>query len=99
VPADLPWDTYLAALRPHGTLCLVGVPHGPVSFSAVPLLTGERRVVGGVSGSPVENRQMLDFAARHGIVAETETFPIERIDDALDRVRRGDARYRVVLEM
>lgn len=98
-PADLPWDEYLGALRPHGTLCLVGVPPGPVSFSAVPLLTGERRIAGGVSGSPVENRLMLDFAARHGITAETETFPIARIDAALDRVRRGEARYRVVLEM
>ena len=98
-PGDLPWDAYLGAIRSRGTLCLVGVPHGAVSVSPLPLLTGERRIAGGVTGSPTEVRQMLDFAARHSITAETETYPVARIDDAIERVRQGRARYRVVLEM
>jgi uncharacterized zinc-type alcohol dehydrogenase-like protein len=98
-PGDLPWDALVGALRPQGTLCQVGMPHGMVSVSPLALLMGERRVVGGVVGTPMETRQMLEFAARHGITAETEVYPVARIDAALDRVRKGDARYRVVLEM
>ncbi|MEV6635995.1 NAD(P)-dependent alcohol dehydrogenase [Actinoplanes sp. NPDC051470] len=99
VPADLPWDAYLAALRPGGTLCLVGVPHGRLSFAPLGMFTGERKVAGGNVGTPSEQRAMLGFAARHGIAAQVETFPVARIDEALDRVRQGTARYRAVLEM
>lgn len=99
VPVQLPWDSYLATLRPQGTLCLAGVPHGEVSIGPVGLISGERRVVGGVVGSPGDTRQMLDFAARHGITAEAEVFPVARMDEALERVRNGSPRYRVVLEM
>jgi alcohol/geraniol dehydrogenase (NADP+) len=98
-PADLPWDTYTAALRPGGTLCFVGVPHNPLSLSPLALLTGERKVAAGNVGTPSEQRAMLEFAARHGIAAQVETYPVARIDAALDRVRQGAARYRVVLEM
>jgi alcohol/geraniol dehydrogenase (NADP+) len=99
VPGDLPWDAYVAALRPGGTLCLVGVPHSPLSIAPMALFTGERKVAGGNVGTPSEQRAMLEFAARHAIAAQTETYPVARIDDALDRVRQGTARYRVVLEM
>ncbi|MFG1925048.1 NAD(P)-dependent alcohol dehydrogenase [Cryptosporangium sp. NPDC048952] len=99
VPADLQWDAYVGSLRPGGTLCLVGVPHNPVAVSPMPLLTGERTVTAGNVGTPTEQRAMLEFAARHGIAAQVETYPVARIDEALERVRRGDARYRVVLEM
>jgi alcohol/geraniol dehydrogenase (NADP+) len=99
VPADLPWDTYVAALRPGGTLCFVGVPHHPLSLAALPLLSGERKVAAGNVGTPSEQRAMLEFAARHAIAAQTETYPVARIEEALDRVRQGTARYRVVLEM
>ncbi|MEU8475548.1 NAD(P)-dependent alcohol dehydrogenase [Streptomyces hygroscopicus] len=98
VSADLPWDTYLGALRPHGTLCVVGVPHGSLGIHPLSLLLGEKRLVGGLVGSPLETRQMLDFAARHGIRPAVETFPAARLDSALDHVRHGRARYRAVLE-
>ncbi|MFD5749228.1 NAD(P)-dependent alcohol dehydrogenase [Streptomyces sp. NPDC127033] len=99
VSADLPWDAYLATLRPHGTLCVVGVPHGSISVHPLGLLPGEKTLVGGIPGSPTENRQMLDFAARHGIRPEVEVFPAARMDEALDHVRHGRARYRAVLEL
>ncbi|MCQ8189103.1 NAD(P)-dependent alcohol dehydrogenase [Streptomyces rugosispiralis] len=98
VSADLPWDAYLAALRPQGTLSVVGVPHEPFSVHPLSLLPGEKRLVGGVVGSAEENRRMLDFATRHGIRPAVETFPVERIGEALDHVRHGRARYRAVLE-
>ena len=98
VPADLPWDAYLAALRPGGTLSVVGVPESVVTVHPLALLPGEKRLAGGVVGTPLETRQMLDFAARHGIRAEVETYPVARIEEALDAVRGGRARYRAVLE-
>ncbi|MCX2730742.1 hypothetical protein OOZ19_10860 [Saccharopolyspora sp. NFXS83] len=55
--------------------------------------------MGGVTASPTRNRQMLEFVARHGISAAVETFPVADVEHALDRVRRGAARYRVVLEL
>ncbi|MFJ2175003.1 NAD(P)-dependent alcohol dehydrogenase [Streptomyces sp. NPDC087851] len=97
--ADLPWDAYLATLRPHGTLCVVGLPHEAMSVPALSLLLGEKKLVGGIPGSPIENRQMLDFAARHDIRPEVETFPVTRMDEALAHVRNGRARYRAVLEL
>ena len=99
VSAALPWDAYLRTLRPHGTLCVVGVPDEPLSIQAGGLLPGERSVAGGVTGPPAQIRVMLDFVARHGIRPAVETFPLARMDEALDHVRRGRARYRAVLEL
>lgn len=99
VSANLPWDDYLATLRSHGRLCVVGVfGGGSMAFRPLSLLPAERTVVGGVTGSPEENRLMIDFAARHGIRPEVELFPVDRMDEALDHVRHGRARYRAVLE-
>jgi uncharacterized zinc-type alcohol dehydrogenase-like protein len=99
VSADLPWDDYLGALRPQGKLCVVGVPPGRIDVGPFSLLPGEKALVGGITGSPTQTRQMLEFAARHGIRTEVETYPVADIDHALDRVRRGRARYRAVLEL
>jgi alcohol/geraniol dehydrogenase (NADP+) len=97
VSADLPWDDYLAALRPQGILCIVGLPEKPISVGAFSLLTAEKIVAGGIPGSLVETAQMLEFTARHGIKPMIETFPIAEINQALDRVRQGKARFRAVL--
>ncbi|WNV86879.1 NAD(P)-dependent alcohol dehydrogenase [Umezawaea sp. Da 62-37] len=96
---DLPWDDYLGILRPRGKLCVVGVPDNPVTAGVLSLLPAEKTIVGGIVGSPVQTRQMLDFAARHDIRPEIETFPVADVEQALDRVRRGTARYRAVLEL
>lgn len=97
VSADLPWDLYLAALRPKGTLCLVGLPASAVSFSAWSIIGGEKSVVGGQPGSIDETQAMLDFTARHGIKPMIETFPMTEANAALDHTRQGKARFRSVL--
>ncbi|MFJ5225450.1 NAD(P)-dependent alcohol dehydrogenase [Streptomyces sp. NPDC088400] len=99
VSGDLPWDAYLKTLRPQGTLCVVGVPESGLTVHPLSLLLGEKRLVGGLSGSVAETRQMLGFAARHDIRPAVETFPASRFDEALDRVRQGRAHYRAVMEM
>ena len=97
VSADLPWDDYLAALRPGGRLCVVGIGDKPVAVGPLGLTAGERQIVGGMPRSIVETGQMLAFAARHGIRPAVETFPMAEADRALDHVRQGKTRYRAVL--
>ncbi|MBC8012217.1 MAG: zinc-binding dehydrogenase, partial [Burkholderiales bacterium] len=97
VSADLPWDEYIAALKPQGTLCIVGLPEKPISISAMSLLPTEKVVAGGIPGSLVETAQMLAFTARHEIKPMIETFPMGEANRALDHVRQGKARYRAVL--
>ncbi|GJG89387.1 alcohol dehydrogenase [Gemmatimonadetes bacterium T265] len=97
VSADLPWDQYVAALRPGGTLCVVGIPPHPVAVAPFGLIGGEKRVVGGQPGSLVETAQMLDYTARHRIKPAVELFPMADADRALDHTRRGAARFRAVL--
>jgi uncharacterized zinc-type alcohol dehydrogenase-like protein len=95
VPAD--WGGLLEALRPNGTLCLVGAPGEPLSVPAFALVVGQKSVSGSVIGGRPAVREMLDFAARHGIVARTQVRPVAEADAALEETRRGRARYRMVL--
>lgn len=97
VSAELPWDEYLAALRPRGKLCIVGVPPSAIALSPFSLLPMEKVVAGGIPGSLVETTQMLAFTARHGIKPIIETFAMTDINQALEHVRQGKARYRAVL--
>jgi alcohol/geraniol dehydrogenase (NADP+) len=97
VGADLPWDEYIAALRPQGRLVLVGVPDTAIKFQPFPLLY-EKSFSGGQCGGPSDTARMLDFAARSGVRPVVESFKLEEVNKALDHVRAGKARYRVVLE-
>ncbi len=97
VSADMPWDQYLAALRPKGKLCIVGIPDKAIAFSPWSIIAGEKSVVGGQPGSIDETQAMLDFTALHGIKPMVETFPWAEANAALDHTRQGNARYRAVL--
>ena len=97
VNADQDWGAYLQALRPNGTLWFVGVPPSPVSVHAFPLISGQRTIGGSPVGSPFRLREMLDVAARHGVKATTELFPMEKANEAIDKVKKGKVRYRAVL--
>jgi uncharacterized zinc-type alcohol dehydrogenase-like protein len=97
VPARLDWIAYLQTLKPNGVLCLVGAPPGLLQIPAALLLTGQRAICGSDIGSPAAIREMLAFAAEHGIGAEVETAPMADVNAALLRVRENRARYRMVL--
>jgi uncharacterized zinc-type alcohol dehydrogenase-like protein len=99
VPARLDWITYLQALKPNGILCLVGAPPGLMQFPASQLLTGQRVICGSDIGSPAIIREMLAFAAEHGIGATVETASLNDVNSALERVRKNHVRYRMVLEV
>jgi alcohol/geraniol dehydrogenase (NADP+) len=95
--ADQDWNHYLAALRPTGTLCFVGVPPSPISLPAFALISGMRSVCGSPIGSPHMISEMLDVAARHNVNAKTELFPMSKANEALDKVKKNKVRYRAVL--
>ena len=98
VMADMDWSTYLEILRPEGKLCVVGVPPNPMSIPAFPLIAGQKTVCGSPIGGRSDIETMLAFAARHGIEAQTESFAMNEVNSAMDRVRNNQARYRIVLK-
>jgi len=98
VNVALDWNAYINALSPRGRLHFVGAVAEPLPVGLFPLLFGERSISASPAGPPAMIARMLDFAARHEIAPVTEHFPMSRVNEALDRLRSGDARYRVVLD-
>ena len=98
VPAKLDWISYVQALKPNGVLCLVGAPPGLLQLPASQLVSKQRAICGSDIGSPGAIREMLAFAAEHGIGAQIETAPMSEVNAALQRVRDNRVRYRMVLE-
>ena len=96
--SDLDWPAYLNVLAPKGRLHFVGVPPSPVTVPAFPLIAAQRSIGGTPLGSPATTGQMLDFCGRHGIAPITERFKLSDVNQALEHLRAGKARYRIVLE-
>jgi uncharacterized zinc-type alcohol dehydrogenase-like protein len=91
------WKGLLRTLRPNGVLCLVGAPDDPLSLDAGAMLGRQLSVTTSAIGGRPAVRETLAFAARHGIAPKVEERPLAEADAALDVVRKGRARYRVVL--
>ena len=98
VSASLDWNAYIAALRPKGRLHIVGVPPQPVSVEVIPMLLGQKSVTYSSGGSPATTAKMLEFAVRHRIQPTIETFKFSQINDAMEKLRNGKPRYRLVLK-
>jgi uncharacterized zinc-type alcohol dehydrogenase-like protein len=97
VNADQDWQAYVNALRPKGTLCIVGAPPKPMQIQAFSLVAGQRAIAGSPTGSPRDLFEMLDVAARHGVKAITERFAMAKANDAVAKVKKNQVRYRAVL--
>jgi uncharacterized zinc-type alcohol dehydrogenase-like protein len=95
VPLDVPG--LLGTLAPKGILHVVGAVLEPLAVPAFGLIMGEKSVTGSPTGSPSALDQMLAFSARHSIAPIVEQFPMSRVNDALEHLRGGKARYRIVL--
>ncbi|NGX55123.1 MAG: Aldehyde reductase Ahr [Chlamydiae bacterium] len=88
----------MGLLRPKGKLCLLGVPeNGKVNLPIVDFIDGRKTVCGSNIASPPVIQKMLEFAARHGIVAKTELFPMSEVNTALDKLKANQIHYRAVL--
>lgn len=98
VNVELDWNAYIAALRPKGRLHLVGVVLNPLSSQVFPLIEGQKSISGSPLGSPSTVEKMLDFASRHHIEPVVEMFAFDRVNDAIDKLRSGKPRYRIVLK-
>lgn len=96
VPLD--WDALLAALAPNGRLHVVGAVTEPIPVPVFPLLMGQKAISGSPTGSRAAIDSMLDFAARHQVMPQTEHFPMSQVNKAMDHLRAGKARYRIVLD-
>lgn len=99
VSAPHEYAPYLALLRARGTMALVGAPPGTASLQPFSLIMGGKRLAGSLIGGIGETQEMLDHCAEHGVVSDVEIIPIQKIDEAYERVLRSDVRYRFVIDM
>ncbi|MEY3231249.1 MAG: hypothetical protein RL689_1338 [Planctomycetota bacterium] len=99
VSADHDVNGLLAMVKLDGTLVMVGVPPAPQGVSVFSLLMPRRHLAGSLIGGIAETQQMLDFCGTHGIACDVEVIDIARINEAFDRMVKGDVRYRFVIDM
>lgn len=99
VNVALDWVGYIRALAPRGRLHFVGQVLEPLSVPAPHLIGGQKSVSGSPMASPVTVGKMLDFCARHQIAPWVDEFALDDVNAALDHLRAGKARYRVVLRV
>ncbi len=97
VNADQDWAGYVSALRPRGKLVFLGVPASPVTLSVAAMVGGQKEVAGGKIGSPGDLAEMLDVARRHNVKAITERFAMDKVNEAITKVKKNQVRYRAVL--
>jgi uncharacterized zinc-type alcohol dehydrogenase-like protein len=96
--ASLNWEKLIAALGPRGRIHFVGAVMEPVPVEVFSLLMGQKEMSASPLGSPYNTIQMLDFCARHNIEPKIETFPMSKVNEAIDHLKDGNARYRIVLK-
>jgi uncharacterized zinc-type alcohol dehydrogenase-like protein len=92
-------NVYLGLLKREGTLTLVGAPETPLPVGVFSLIFGRRQLAGSLIGGIRETQEMLDFCAEHGITSDVEVIPIQKINEAYDRLVKGDVKYRFVIDM
>jgi uncharacterized zinc-type alcohol dehydrogenase-like protein len=92
-------DLYLSLLRVDGSLVLVGAPEHPLPVAAFSLIPFRRHFAGSTIGGIEETQEMLDFCGKHNIVSDIEVINIQQINEAYDRLLKGDVKYRFVIDM
>ncbi len=98
ISAQHDYNAYLGLLRRDGTMVLVGVPD-PTPVHAFSLIGGRKRLAGSLIGGIRETQEMLDFCAAHGVASDIELIPIQQINQAYERMIKGDVRYRFVIDI
>jgi uncharacterized zinc-type alcohol dehydrogenase-like protein len=92
-------NAYLNQLRVDGSLALVGAPEHPLPVAAFSLIPGRKSFAGSLIGGIAETQEMLDFCGKHQIVADIELININQINEAYERLLKGDVKYRFVIDM
>jgi uncharacterized zinc-type alcohol dehydrogenase-like protein len=99
ISAPHDYNRYLGMLRPQGAMVVVGVPPEPTPVAAMSLIRGNKRLAGSAIGGIPETQEMLNYCARHEIGADVEIIPIQKVNEAYDRMIRNDVRYRFVIDI
>ena len=99
VAADHDINAYLHLLRRDGNLTLVGAPENPLAVSAFGLIMGRRSLSGSPIGSIAETQEMLDFCGQHNITSDVEVIPIQKVNEAYERLLKSDVKYRFSIDM
>ncbi len=97
VNVKLDWNSYIGSLKPRGRLHMLGAVTEPLDLNLIPMMFSQLSVSSSPVGSPATIRKMLNFAARHDIKPVTEHFSFDQVNDAMEHLRGGKARYRIVL--
>lgn len=99
VSAEHDYNFYLGLLRTNGTMVCVGVPPSPTPVAAFSIIFGRKSLAGSLIGGLPETQEMLDFCAEHNIVSDIELIRMDEINEAYERMVKGDVRYRFVIDM
>ncbi len=99
VSAEIDWNRYLSLLKVDGSMVVVGIPEKEASVAAFSLVAGRRSLAGSAIGGIRETQEMLDFCGQRNIVCDIETIPIQKVNEAWERVVKSDVRYRFVIDM
>jgi uncharacterized zinc-type alcohol dehydrogenase-like protein len=92
-------NVYLNLLKRDGTLTQVGAPPEPLSIDVFGLVFGRRQLAGSLIGGLPETQEMLNFCSEHGIVSDIELIPIQKVNEAYERLLKSDVKYRFVIDM
>ncbi len=96
-PHDL--NAFLALVKRDGTMTLVGAPENPPTVEPSSLIFKRRQLAGSLIGGIPETQEMLDFCAKHKLTSDVEIIPIQKINEAYERMLRSDVKYRFVIDM
>ena len=99
VAADHDISAYINLLRRDGNITLVGAPENPLAVSAFGLIMGRRSLSGSPIGGIPETQEMLDFCGHHNITADVEVIPIQKVNEAYERLLKSDVKYRFSIDM
>uniref|UniRef100_A0A7N0TMJ5 Enoyl reductase (ER) domain-containing protein n=1 Tax=Kalanchoe fedtschenkoi TaxID=63787 RepID=A0A7N0TMJ5_KALFE len=99
VAAVHPIAPYLNILKRHGKLVIVSAPNKPLELHVAQLTLGRKLVGGSCTGGIKETQEMLEFAAKNGIMADVEVIPMDYVNTALERLAKSDVRYRFVIDI
>ena len=99
ISANHDYTTYLNLLGIDGKLMVVGLPIESPKVQPFSLVTNRRSVIGSCIGGMKETQEMLDYCAEHNIVSEIEVIPMQKINEAYDRMLKGDVKYRFVIDL
>jgi alcohol dehydrogenase (NADP+) len=99
VSAEHDVNALLGMLRLDGTVVLVGAPEKPLSVPAFGLIFGRKSLAGSAIGGIAETQEMLDFCGKNNITADVEVIPIQKINEAYERMLKSDVKYRFSIDM